>query len=125
MKFALLLLIVVGSTACDNSRHSVPPSTSSKPQATVTERHADAMGGGVFRYRMNVKVGDDSFLLTCTEDENNLAKRDCNWGVNDEVYSLDWDVRDCERKAPDPAPAKSGNPKCVNSGGTVWEVTKQ
>ena len=85
------------------------------------------MGGSVFRYRIKVKVGEGNYTLTCTEDENNIAKRDCNWGWNgsSKLSSIDWDVRDCEWEVYDPITGKSENPKCVYIGLTVWEVMKQ
>lgn len=127
MKIAVLLLIVVGLTCCDDApqQQATSPALPSKPQAEVIEKHADAMGGSVFRYRIKVKVGEDDYVLTCTEDENNIAKRDCNWGWNgsSRLSSIDWDVRDCEWEVYDPITGKSENPKCVYIGLTVWEVT--
>ena len=98
---------------------------SAKPQAVVVARHADAVGAGVFRYRLDVKAGDHNFVLICTEDENNIGKRDCNWGYNANVTSIHWEVRDCEWEVYDPITGRSENPKCVFIGLTVWEVTKQ
>ena len=127
MKIAVLLLMVVSLTACQDAPQQQAASAAppSKPQAEVIGRHADAMGGSVFRYRIKVKVGDDNYTLTCTEDENNIAKRDCNWGWNgsSKLSSIDWDVRDCEWELYDPITGKSENPKCVYIGLTVWEVT--
>jgi hypothetical protein len=127
MKIAALLLMVVSLTACDDApqQQAASPAPPSKPQAEVIERRADAMGGSVFRYRLKVKVGEDNYTLTCTEDENNITKRDCNWGWNgsSKLSSIDWDVRDCEWEVYDPTTGKSENPKCVYIGLTVWEVT--
>jgi hypothetical protein len=127
MKIALLLLMLLILAACDDAPQQQAASAAppSKPQAEVIGRHADAMGGSVFRYRIKVKVGDDNYTLTCTEDENNIAKRDCNWGWNgsSKLSSIDWDVRGCEWEVYDPITGKSENPKCVYIGLTVWEVT--
>jgi hypothetical protein len=128
MKIAVLLLMAVSFTACDDTprQQATSPALPTKPQAEVTERHAEPIGGGVFRYRIKVKVGQDNYSLTCTEDENNIAKRDCNWGWNGDaakLSSIDWDVRDCEWEVYDPITGKSESPKCVYIGLTVWEVT--
>lgn len=127
MKIAILLLMVVGLTACDDApqQQAASPEPPSKPQAEVIERHVIPLIRDVFRYVITVKIGEDKFDLTCTEDENNIAERDCNWGWNGDstkLSSLDWDVRHCEWEIYDPITGKSEYPKCVYIGLTVWEV---
>jgi hypothetical protein len=133
---ALPPLLAVSFLACNESAPSLlapqpagtPPS---EPIALVVSRQADPMGNNVFRYRLKVRTEDDTYLLTCSEDENNVVKRDCNWQFNANLSHIDrWRINDpCESSIYDPIIGKSKiPPKCVYivlwTSATVWEVTK-
>jgi len=86
-----------------------------RPQAVVLERHAENLGGAVFRYSVKVKVTvptySSTFLITCTYDENNIRAGDCGqWPLPDH---FDWSIHTCEWEIYDPLTGKSEHETCV------------